>query len=115
MLGTICLMGQNSKARISIDSLIKANKKLVNYKSLNYCQRIDFVDSLVYIDENVMIEKYFKLAILDISTEANINPKIDNGDFSKAFFTKKECFNFSKKSRKKLKCKKGKMSKKDKS
>lgn len=114
MIGTMCLMGQNSKARIRIDSLIKTNKKLVNYKSLNYCQRINFIDSLVCTDENIMIEKYFKLAIIDISMEASINPKIDNSDFSKAFFTKKEFFKFSDKSRKKLKCKKGKMAKKDK-
>jgi len=111
IISSLFLTGQSSKARIRIDSSIKANKKLVYYKDLNYCQKINFIDSLTCNDNNSFTSWYFKLAVLDITTKAGIDPKMDMD--SKAYFRKEDYFAISDRCRKKLKCKEGKMSKKE--
>lgn len=95
-----------SPAQRRIDSLLANNDELINYRYLDDCGKIGFVDSIVQAKgEYVFSEAYFKLAITDIALRSSVDPNVRRGDFSSAYRNEQEYWSFSRTCRKKLKCK----------
>lgn len=105
------MYGQTSiKTRKYVDSLVSLNPGLDHYKTLNYCQKINFIDSIVCNNsKNIFYEHYLRLIILDISTYTHVESNTRKSDFGPIYNDKKDYYKVERKWKKKLKCESHKM------
>ena len=96
-----------------IDSIINTNSALINYRALDYCDRIKYIDSVINVsDAQIFDSRITELLITNVCIKANVKPNFRKKKselpiygIAPFYTSKEEYFEVSKNCKRNLKCK----------
>jgi hypothetical protein len=88
-----------------MDSMVNSSQYLKEYKKLDYCGRVKYIDSIMCNDKEALSKHYLTTAILDITVNAGLDAKMTNQDFGPIYYKKQDYFKVSDSCKEKYGCK----------